>query len=174
MTEAALALSAVNAMPADAFIASFGDIAEDSPWVAAAAARARPFGSREVMIAAFAAAVQGAAPATQLALLRAHPDLAGRAAVAGDIGDDSRREQAGAGLDRLTPEEFARFTELNHAYRKRFGIPFILAVKGATKYDILAGFARRSGNDGDTELRTALDQVARIMRFRIEARVREA
>ncbi len=164
-------LAEVNTLsPAD-FLTRFGDIAEDSPWVALEAAKARPFASREAMIAAFAAAVREASPDTQIALLRAHPDLAGRAAIAGDIGDDSRREQESAGLDRLTPDEFARFTTLNTAYRQRFGIPFILAVKGATKHDILTAFARRAHSGRAAEIATALDQVARIMRFRLEGRV---
>ena len=85
------------------------------------------------MIAAFQAAVEAAKPQAQRALLLAHPDLAGRAAIAGDLTADSRREQAGAGLDRLTKEEFARFTAMNAEYRRRNGIPFIFAVRGATK-----------------------------------------
>jgi 2-oxo-4-hydroxy-4-carboxy-5-ureidoimidazoline decarboxylase len=124
------------------------------------------------MAAAFADAIAKAAPQEQLALLDAHPDLAGRAAVAGELTAESRGEQAGAGLDRLTAAEFARFTDLNDRYRARFGFPFILAVKGADKHTILAAFEARIGNDRDTELRTALEQVARIVRFRIDDRVR--
>ena len=161
----------MNAFDAAAFTARFGDIAEDSPWVAAAADKARPFADREVMVAAFAAAVRAAPRDRQLALLRAHPDLAGRAAVAGDIAEESRREQAGAGLDLLTAEEFTRFHDMNARYRERFGFPFIFAVKGATKEAILAAFEARIDNDAETERATALANVERILRFRIEDRV---
>lgn len=166
-----LPLAAVNALPAEAFVAAFGDVAEHSPWVAEAAARRRPYADRAAMVAAFAAALDAAGADAQFALLDAHPDLAGRAAIAGDIAADSRREQAGAGLDRLTAAEFARFTDLNDRYRMRFCHPFILAVKGATKEDILAAFAARIGNDAATERATALGEVKRIFRFRLEDRV---
>ena len=153
------------------FCATFGDVAEHSPWVAERAAGARPFADRDAVVAAFAAALRGAAREERLAVLRAHPDLAGRAAVAGDLTEDSLREQAGAGLDRLTPEEFDRFTALNAAYRERFGIPFIFAVKGATRDMILAAFEERIANGREAELENATDNVCRIMRFRIEDRV---
>lgn len=164
-------LAQINALsPAD-FVARFGDVAEHSPWVAQAAAHARPFASREAMIAAFVAAVAEAAPNTQLALIRAHPDLAGKAAQAGDIAEDSRREQAGVGLDALDSDEFARFTDLNRRYRAKFGFPFIFAVKGATKHQILAAFAARLPDAPEVEFATALTQVCRIFRFRLEDRV---
>ncbi len=171
-----LTLAAVNALDAAAFAARFGDVAERSPWVAERAASARPFASRPEMIAAFAAAVREAPPEAQLALLRAHPDLADRAAVAGGSGADeiateSRREQTGAGLDRLTPEEFARFGELNARYRARFGFPFIFAVKGANKEMILTAFEERVGNGVAVERGAALANVERILRYRIEDRV---
>ena len=164
-------LAEINALPVAAFVVLFGDVAEHSPWVAERAAAARPFADREAMIAAFEAAVDAAGPAAQRALLDAHPDLAGRAAIAGDLAPDSRREQAGAGLDQLTAEEHARFLALNDRYRARFGHPFILAVKGATKHDILAAFAARIDAAPATEFATALAQVKRIFRFRIEDRV---
>ena len=166
-----LSIEEVNALDAGAFATRFGDVAEDSPWVAEAAFVARPFADREALVGAFAAAVQAASPGAQLALLRAHPDLAGRAAVAGDVAEESRREQAGAGLDRLTADEFARFHDLNTRYRERFGFPFIFAVKGATKESILAAFEERIDNDADTERAAALANVERILRLRIEDRV---
>ena len=166
-----LSIDAVDALDAGDFAARFGDVAEDSLWVAEAAFEARPFGDREALVEAFAVAVRTASRDRQLALLRAHPDLAGRAAVAGDIAAESRREQAGAGLDRLTASEFVRFRDLNARYRERFGFPFILAVKGATKEAILAAFEARIGNDADTERVAALANVERIFRFRIEDRV---
>ena len=161
----------LNRMAVADFTARFGDVAEHSPWVAERAAGARPFADREAVAQAFAAALRGAARDERLAVLRAHPDLAGRAAVSGDLTEDSRKEQAGAGLDRLTPEEFERFTALNAAYRERFGIPFIFAVKGATKELILAAFEERLANGLEEELKNAIDNVCRIMRFRIEDRV---
>ena len=166
-----LSVGDLNGMSVAEFAARFGDVAEHSPWVAERAAGARPFADLEAVTQAFAAALRGATRDEQLAVLRAHPDLAGRAAVAGALTDDSRREQAGAGLDRLTPEEFERFTALNAAYKERFGIAFIFAVKGATKEMILAAFEERLANEPEAELENAIDNVCRIMRFRIEDRV---
>src|SRR5579871_3755911 len=136
-TDFPLHLDVVNAMSEDEFVAAFGDIAEHAPWVAAAAADARPFRTRSAMIAAFRDAVARADHKRQKALLLAHPDLAGRAAIAGDLTEDSKREQGGAGLDRLTRAEFERFVHFNELYRARHGIPFIFAVRGANKDDIL-------------------------------------
>ena len=124
-----LSIGDLNRMTVPDFTARFGDVAEHSPWVAERAAGARPFADRDGVAQAFAAALRCAARDEQLAVLRAHPDLAGRAAVIGELTETSRKEQAGAGLDRLTPEEFERFTALNAAYKERFGIPFIFAVK---------------------------------------------
>ena len=171
-----LSVAAVNALDAADFTAHFGDVAEHSPWVAERAAAARPFATREAMVAAFVDALRGAPPEAQLGLIRAHPDLADGAAVAedaasGGIAAESRREQAGAGLDRLTTDEFVRFRRLNTRYRARFGFPFIFAVKGANKEMILAAFEERIGNDVATERATALANVERILLFRIEDRI---
>ena len=167
-----LSIDAVNALSEGEFTARFGDVAEHSPWVAEAAAHARPFADRSALVAAFADSVRAASPEAQLALLRAHPDLADRAAIAADdIADESRREQAGAGLDRLTATEFARFGDLNTRYRARFGFPFIFAVKGATKEEIMAAFEQRIANPNATEQALALANVERILRFRLEDRV---
>ncbi|MBL8791667.1 MAG: 2-oxo-4-hydroxy-4-carboxy-5-ureidoimidazoline decarboxylase [Rhizobiales bacterium] len=154
-------------MTAEAFIAAFGDVAEHSPWVAAAAAALRPFASRDAMVAAFETALRSAGPEAKLALIRAHPDLATRARLT----DDSTREQKGAGLDTLSEAELARFTALNTRYRSRFGFPFIFAVRGADKHQILDSFEARIGNSSEAELAMALTQVMRIFRFRIEDRV---
>jgi len=166
-----ISLSDVNVLPIDSFVDRFGDVAEHSPWVAEAAGALRPFASREAMVLAFAQAVRTAPRSLQLKLVNAHPDLAGRAARAGSMAADSVKEQAGAGLDTLTDEEYARFTDLNDRYRARFGFPFILAVKGATKHRILESFAERVGNAPAVEFENALGQIARIFRFRIEDRV---
>jgi 2-oxo-4-hydroxy-4-carboxy-5-ureidoimidazoline decarboxylase len=157
----------VNAMDLRAFAMAFGDVAEHSPWVAKQAAAARPFGSRDAMIAAFEHALHKATAEMQLLLIRAHPELAGRAKLT----SDSQNEQKGAGLDTLTADEFARFMQLNDAYKARFGFPFILAVKGATKHQILESFEKRIHNCREDEFTMALTQVARIFRFRIEDRV---
>jgi 2-oxo-4-hydroxy-4-carboxy-5-ureidoimidazoline decarboxylase len=166
-----MTLETVNAMSREVFVASFGDIAEHSPWVAEKAAERRPYADRRAMAEAFIDAVFDAGEPEKLALIRAHPDLAGRAAVAGDLQPESKREQAGAGLDRLTAEEFGRFTELNDAYRGKFRFPFILAVKGADKHQILAAFAERIDNEPEDEFANAIRQVARIVAFRIDDRV---
>ena len=166
-----LSIGDLNRMTVPDFTARFGDVAEHSPWVAERAAGARPFVDRDGVVDAFAATLRCAARDEQLAVLRAHPDLAGRAAVSGALAEESRKEQAGAGLDRLTPEEFERFTALNAAYKERFGIPFIFAVKGATAAMILAAFEERRANGRELELKNATDNVCRIMRFRIEDRV---
>ncbi|GMB80317.1 2-oxo-4-hydroxy-4-carboxy-5-ureidoimidazoline decarboxylase [Shinella zoogloeoides] len=119
--------------------------------------------------AALTEAFHKASHAEQLGVLRAHPDLAGKLAIAGGLTEDSRKEQAGAGLDRLSPAEHARFTELNTAYTEKFGFPFIIAVKGLTKDDILAAFEARIGNTADTEFETAKTQVERIALLRLTA-----
>ena len=157
----------VNLMPPSAFLEAFGDVAEHSPWVAREAASFRPFANREAMIASFERAVRSANREAQLALICAHPDLAAKAKLT----DDSSREQAGAGLNALTAEEFARFNDFNESYKSRFGFPFIFAVKGATKHMILDCFAERVSCGAEAEFATAIAQVCRIFRFRIEDRV---
>jgi 2-oxo-4-hydroxy-4-carboxy-5-ureidoimidazoline decarboxylase len=168
-----LTIDAINALTHDDFAATFGEIAEHSPWVAEGAATRRPFPNREAMIAAFEAAMRAADEAHQLALIRAHPDLAGRAAIAGELTADSKAEQKGAGLDTLTAAEFERFTSLNTRYKAKYHFPFIFAVKGATKDMILAAFEARLKNSEKAEFEMALTQIARIFRFRLEARVAE-
>ncbi len=162
-----MSIAQINAMPPDVFTATFGDVAEHSPWVAERAAAVRPFGSRAAMIAAFTQAVDTARHEHQLALIRAHPNLAAKAKLT----DESAREQAGAGLTALTPEELSRFAHLNSLYKSKFDFPFILAVKGASKDQILESFAARVKSTAETEFATALAQISHILRFRIEDRV---
>ena len=173
MPTSPISLEAVNRMDEAAFVAAFGDIAEHSPWVAEIAAASRPYADRRAMAEAFLDAVFDADGPRQLALLRAHPDLARKAGIDEGLAPESRREQTGAGLDRLTPDEFTRFTALNRVYRETFGFPFIVAVRGATKHDILAAFDERVTNDHEAEFATAIRQVARIIAFRLEDRVSE-
>ncbi len=160
-------IAAVNDMGEEAFVQAFGDVAEHSPWVAGRAFEARPFASREAMVLAFKQALWTASRTAQLTLIGLHPDLAKKARLTAD----STREQQGAGLDSLTEPELAHFTFLNGQYRTKFGIPFIFAVKGATKGQILESFEQRIVNSTDIEFETALNQVIRILRFRIEDRV---
>ena len=155
----------------EAFVALFGRVYEHSPWIAEAAFEAgldarheRIAGLHETMNAVVAEAPRH----RQLGLLRAHPDLAGRLAVAGALTPHSTSEQAGAGLDKCTAEEFARFTQLNDAYKAKFGFPFVMAVKGRTRGDILATFERRLKNDAASEFRAALDEVNKIALFRLQ------
>ena len=160
-------LAQVNAFNAAEFMEAFGDVAEHSPWVARNAAGVRPFKSREAMINAFRDVVLSASETAQLALIRAHPDLATKARLT----DDSTREQAQAGLGTLSKEEFSRFNHLNDLYKSKFDFPFIFAVRGATKQQILASFAERVNHSRVDEFAMALEQVCRIFRFRIEDRV---
>jgi 2-oxo-4-hydroxy-4-carboxy-5-ureidoimidazoline decarboxylase len=164
-----MTLDDVNAMDEDAFVAALGGVFERSPWVARRAHAARPFASVAALHAAMVAVVDRASEPEKLALLRAHPELAGKAALRGDVTADSRREQSGAGLDQCTPQELERIADLNARYRARFGFPFILAVKGYDRAGILDAFARRVQNERDAEFSECLRQVARIARLRLAA-----
>jgi OHCU decarboxylase len=153
------------------FVATYGQVFEHSPWIAEAAFdRGLPEGADTAsgLHRALCAVLRDAPEARKRALIDAHPDLAGRLARAGRLTADSSKEQAGAGLDQLTDDERARFAELNDAYKARFGFPFIMAVKGRGKAEILAAFERRLANDAATEQRTALEQIERIALLRLE------
>lgn len=152
-----------------AFLARFGPVFEHSSWIAEEAwdAELRP-DTAEGLHAAMVAVLRDAPREQQLALLNAHPDLAGKLAVRGELTADSTSEQAGAGLDRCTPAEFQRFTELNDAYKAKFGFPFILAVKGRSRAEILQAFEQRIHNTPDVEFETALAQVERIALLRLK------
>jgi urate oxidase len=155
----------------DAFVERFGSIFEHSPWIAEAAFDAGLPGdanAAEGLWRALCAALHVAPRERKQALILAHPDLAGRLARAGRLTADSAKEQASAGLDALTDEERARFTTLNEAYKQRFGFPFIMAVKGRSKAEILAAFERRLGNDADAEFAEALAQIERIALLRLK------
>jgi OHCU decarboxylase len=160
-------IAELNALETDAFGARLAHVFEHAPWVAKRAAARRPFADRAGLHRAMVDVIDAASEAERLALLRGHPDLAGKAAIAGDLTADSKREQQGAGLDRLTSAEYDRFHALNRTYKERFGFPFILAVKGKSKDDILAAFALRAGNERLAEFREALGQVGRIAGFRL-------
>ena len=166
-----MTIDQVNALTRDEFVMRFGDIAEHSPWVAERAALHRPYEDHAALVRGFQRAVLEADTDAHTKLILAHPDLAGRAAMAGEVAEDSKREQKGAGLDQLTAQEFELFHTLNSAYRGRFGFPFIFAVTGATKYQILDAFMNRVDGTVAEERLTAIAQILRIIRFRLEARV---
>jgi 2-oxo-4-hydroxy-4-carboxy-5-ureidoimidazoline decarboxylase len=166
-----IAIDALNAADRDQFAAALGDIFEHAPWVAHEAHAARPFPTLAALLAAMAEAVRSAAPAQQLALIKGHPDLAGKAARAGTITTDSQAEQASAGLDRLSKEELARFQRLNSAYVDKFGIPFIICVRRHTKDSIFRQFERRLHNDQAAEHDAALSEILRIAALRLDGRV---
>ncbi|WP_105373989.1 2-oxo-4-hydroxy-4-carboxy-5-ureidoimidazoline decarboxylase [Neorhizobium huautlense] len=152
------------------FIEKFGGVFEHSPFIAE---RAYDCGlvfiplTAKGLHAALVSVFRKAGREERLGVLRAHPDLAGRLAIAGELTEDSKREQAGAGLDELSAEEHARFTELNTAYTEKFGFPFIIAVKGLGKQDILAAFEKRIHNSVEEEFETAAAQVERIALLRL-------
>jgi len=155
----------------DKFVAAFGGIYEHSAWAAEAtfasglgAAEDTPAGLAKQM----AAVVDDAGPDAQRTLLRAHPELAGKLAIAGSLTAESTSEQASAGLDRCTPEELVAFKSLNETYNAKFGFPFIVSVRGLMRQEILAIFRARVDNDLETEFRTALDQVHKIARSRLD------
>ncbi len=169
MSDARLSIDQLNALDQDSFVQHLGFLFERSPWIAAEAWHARPFASRSQLHESLCAVMYAASRDQQIALIRAHPDLAGKAAIAGDLTPDSLREQASAGLDRLAPDEFAAFTRLNNAYRDRFGFPFVVCVREHTKESILAAFARRLEHDRESEIATALGEIAKIAKLRLDS-----
>ena len=159
-----------SVMDRDTFVATFGGVFEHSAWVAEDtfdAGIGPTEDTAEGLHAAMCAAMRRKGPEAILVLIRAHPDLAGR--LADDLSPNSAGEQHGAGLDRLSPEEFGRFAELNEAYKAKFGFPFIMAVRGRSKEEILEAFERRLDNDPDAELAGAIEAIETIARLRIEA-----
>ena len=157
------------------YLSRYGGVYEHSPWIAEAVWDAGAVPDTVAALAdAMAECVEAAETKAQLALLRAHPDLAGKLAVRGELTSDSTSEQAGAGLDCCSPKEFEEFQRLNDIYNARFGFPFILAVKGYDRAGILDAFRRRVGNGRKAEFREALDQVHRIARLRLQALAEEA
>jgi len=153
----------INAMDRARFTETLGAVFERSPWVAEQAWSAGPFRSRDELLAAMKRQVESSADGVKLALFRAHPDLATRLKVT----EWSADEQRGAGLDRLSPEEFRSFDRLNRAYKEKFGFPFIMAVAGQTKERIAAAMERRIANDPAAEWRQALAEVLRIAEIRL-------
>ena len=152
------------------FVRRYGGIYENSPWVAEKAAPlVDDSADVDVIARVMADCVDNASRDRRLALIRAHPDLAGKAAVADELTDASKREQASSGLDQCSPEEYERFQALNGAYRRKFGFPFVMAVRNCSRAQILAAFESRLENDDDEEFENALLEIHKIARLRLVA-----
>jgi 2-oxo-4-hydroxy-4-carboxy-5-ureidoimidazoline decarboxylase len=158
-----MTIAELNASDHGRFVEALGWIFEHSPWVAERVWAHRPFATREDLHRAMMHEVRIANEEEQRALLRAHPDLGTKARMS----DASVGEQAGAGLDRLTPADYQRLQTLTSEYRERFGFPFLLAVKDRTTQDVFDTLSTRLRRDADAEWREALDQVSRIASFRL-------
>jgi OHCU decarboxylase len=160
-------IAELNRLDRDAFVATVGHLYEQSPWIVAAAWERRPFADAAALHRATLDIVAAAGEERQLALIRAHPDLAGRLALAGELTADSAREQAAAGLTRLSAEELRRFRELNRAYSARFGFPFVICAREQSKSSILAAFEQRLVNEPAEEIATALAEIGKIAWLRL-------
>jgi OHCU decarboxylase len=165
----ALELTAVNAMSKRDFAAALGGVFEHSPWVAERAWEAKPFKSAGELHEAMIGAVREASSEERLALVRAHPELAGREAVAGALTADSTSEQGRLGFTVLSRAEFERMADLNRRYREKFGFPCIVALRlHRDRASVMAEMERRLANDRATELANALEQIGHITRGRLE------
>ena len=164
-------MASLESMQRGEVVARFGGVYEHSPWVVEGAFDQGLIAQCETVEAlhlALSSVMRTASPQAQLALINAHPDLAGRLARAGRLTAESTQEQASAGLDQLTDEERSRFTALNEAYTAKFGFPFILAIKGRQKSEILAAFEARLRHTREQESATALDEIDRIALLRLK------
>ncbi len=161
-------IAALNAADRATFVAAIGFAFEDSPWIAEAAWPRRPFAHLDALHAALTDVVGNAPEERQIALIAAHPDLAGRVAREGRLTAASRGEQAAAGLDLLDTAQLARFDAANAAYRAQFGFPFVICVREHDQPSILAALERRACNERAAEIATALGEIAKIARLRLE------
>jgi 2-oxo-4-hydroxy-4-carboxy-5-ureidoimidazoline decarboxylase len=168
---AQITLDEINGMDRGRFVETLGDVFEHAPWVAEVAYDARPFADLNALYEAMTAGVRDAAAGRQMAFIKQHPDLAGKAAREGAMTDDSKYEQSSAGLDGLSEQEYATFHRLNDAYKAKFGFPFIICVRRHGKESILRQFERRLSNDVPDEQRTALNEIFRIVALRLDQRV---
>jgi 2-oxo-4-hydroxy-4-carboxy-5-ureidoimidazoline decarboxylase len=170
MTSPRLTLSGLNELPAPSFVAALGEVFEHAAWVAEAAAAGRPYPTVTALHDAMMQAVRQAPAEQQASFIGGHPELGSRVKRA-DLTRDSQSEQGGLGLDRLSAEEFDRFTRLNAAYREKFGFPFIVCVRRHTRDSILRQFARRLEHDAKAEREAALHEIGLITRLRLVALV---
>jgi len=169
-----VSLQSLNAADKAQFVAALGDIYEHAPWVAEAVCGRRPFATLAALHDAMAAAVRAAPADQRLALIKGHPDLAGKAARTNAMTSESKSEQASAGLDRLSEAELKEFHRLNNAYRDKFAMPFIVCVRRHSKDSILREFARRLQNHAAAETKAALGEILRIGALRLDQRVEAA
>ena len=161
-------IAQLNVLNQADFTRLIGPVFEHSPWIAAATWSKRPFASVAALHGALCRTVREAGGEKQLALIRAHPDLAGRDALAGTLGRESASEQAGAGLNRPSAEEMEVFQRSNAAYREKFGFPFVICARLNRKDAILQGFEQRLKNGRDEEIRTALEEIFKIAELRLQ------
>jgi len=164
-----LTLQALSALSQPDFVSHLDGIFEHSPWIAERTWAQRPFDSIDGLHAAMLAVLDTASTAEQLALICAHPELAGKEAEEGTLTTASTGEQRGAGLDQCSKDELQRLRSLNKAYRERFGFPFVVAVKGLSRHQIMDGVEARLSNDRDTEFARCLQEIGKIARFRLDA-----
>lgn len=162
-----LTLQQMNALDQERFVAALASLFEGPPWIVRQAWSARPFASLTELHEALCTVMYQAPIEQQIALIQAHPDLVGRAALAGTLTQESTHEQASAGLNRLSPEEIATFTQLNRAYYDRFDFPFVICVRENKKDSILAGFTTRLHHTRNDEIATALGEIAKICWLRL-------
>jgi 2-oxo-4-hydroxy-4-carboxy-5-ureidoimidazoline decarboxylase len=162
-------IHSLSIAPRDEFIRALGGIFEHTPWIAERAYVFRPFASVDALHRAMQVELTAASPEAGLALIRAHPELAGKEAAAGTMTAESVGEQASAGLDRCTPEELAQLRAGNAAYREKFGFPFVMAVKGKSREEILAALASRLDNTREAEFARCIDEIGKIARLRLDA-----
>ncbi|MGB1311676.1 MAG: 2-oxo-4-hydroxy-4-carboxy-5-ureidoimidazoline decarboxylase [Leucothrix sp.] len=154
------------------FLEVFGGVYEHSPWVAQTAFESgltEQHNTSEGLSESMITVIANADHKRLLDLINAHPDLAGKAAINGELTAESTSEQAGAGISECTPEEFEQFQTFNDAYKAKFGFPFIMAVKGSNRHMIFGSFVERLPNDPDTEFQTAVNEINKIARFRLDA-----
>ncbi len=167
MSDAQHSIDQINSLSTNEFVRIVGPVFEHSPWIAARTVSHRPFASIHELHSALCRTVREANSDEKLGLINAHPDLVGRAALNGTLTRESTGEQASAGLNKLTPEEIAKFQENNAAYRERFGFPFIICARLNKKEAILAGFETRLKNSREQEIETALEEIFKIADLRL-------
>ena len=163
-----ISLARLNTAPDGDFVTALGGIHEHSDWVPQRVLQRRPFLNLENLKLAMRQVVENATDAEKLTLIRAHPDLAGKLAKAGELTEESTREQAGLGLDRLDDQEYERFQDRNERYREKFGFPFIICARLTSKAGVLEAFDKRLEHSCDQEISEALIQIHQIARLRLE------
>jgi 2-oxo-4-hydroxy-4-carboxy-5-ureidoimidazoline decarboxylase len=162
-----LTFSQLNQFDQTEFVRVIGQVFEHSPWIAETAFAKKPFADLKNLRQVFCEIVKNSGEDKQLALIRAHPDLVGKLALAGQITTESANEQASAGLNRLSPEEIDLFQKQNAAYKNKFGFPFVICARLNKKEAILTGFERRLRNPHDAEIKTALEEIFKIAELRL-------